>query len=91
VGDAYYGRKLKAITDRVDKAGAIFQHLRLALVNQHDGAPGPAHGERLVTLVQYQNRKVYHILNLFLSKVTSFYWKNPGTSKLPFFGKYIIV
>jgi len=71
--EAYYGRELKAGAYRMDEAKAVFQHLRLALVNQHDGTLGPAYGERFIALVKYQNRQVYHLLDFFLSEVTSFY------------------
>ena len=44
----------------VDKAGAVLQHLRLAVVKQYYRSPHSADIERFVVLVQHQNRKLYY-------------------------------
>ena len=55
----------ETVSDGVDKANTVLQHLRLAVINKHDGAPGTANGEWLVALIQYQYRKVYHLKSFF--------------------------
>jgi len=45
----------------MDKSRAIFQHLGLVLLNQHQGAPDAADAKRFVSLIKNQNREIYHI------------------------------
>lgn len=66
VSEADYRRQGKAIINGVDKAHTVLKHLRLAVVNEHHGAPGTADGEWLVALIQYQYGKVYHLQGFFL-------------------------
>jgi hypothetical protein len=59
-GEPDYGGEGKGPANGVDIAAAVFQHLRLALVDKDDGAAGAADGERLVALVEDQYRIVDH-------------------------------
>jgi len=59
-GQANYRGHLEFAVNRTNKAGAIFQHLGLILIEQYYRPPYSTDVERLITLVQYQYRNVYH-------------------------------
>ncbi len=48
------------IINRMNKTRAVLQHFRLVLINKYHRPPHPTDVKRLVTLIQYQNRRINH-------------------------------
>jgi hypothetical protein len=65
--DYRWHRKFKV--NRVNKAGAIFQHLRPVLLEQDNGPADTADIKWFIALVQYQYRQINHPQTLWLTKI----------------------
>ena len=61
-GKTYDRRQRNGLTDGVNVAESILEHLRLALKDKHHRPAGAAHRQRLEALVQDQHRVVNHRL-----------------------------
>jgi hypothetical protein len=83
-GEANDRGQWDSISHGVNKANAVLQHLRLALVNEHDGTSSPADGKRFVALIQHQDGKVYHLESFFLNEVFPILQENCALCKSAF-------
>jgi hypothetical protein len=60
LGDADDGGQLDGVSNGVDVAEAVLNHLRFALVDKDDSAAGAANRKRFVALIEHQHGMVNH-------------------------------
>ena len=68
-GKPYDSRNREITAYRVNIAGPVFYQFCFTLINQHDCTANPANVKRFITLIQYKDRKVYHLWAIFLQEL----------------------
>lgn len=67
MGEPDYGGQREHIASGMNIAYAIFQHLRLTVIDERDGTACPANIKWLIALVQYQHGIVYHLTHILIA------------------------